>query len=199
MSLNDARTVLEAVEADNRDVLYTARRDKVAASNVVPKLVALLDSEDRDTLLRALRAFVTIGPLACDGAPKIARLLRSSEIWVFQAAAIALAYVSLKKPGPAVQPLVEVANMPGREKYAMLALIQLGEAARSAAPVFARSFEDRSARIRRLALRGLVEIGADDEMLSTILRQAARDKSKEVREYASKLSRRLAHRTRRCT
>jgi hypothetical protein len=94
--------------------------------------------------------------MACHAAPKITRLLRSSEPWVLQAAAIALALVSLEGPGPAIQPLVDAANVPGQEKYAMFALIAFGEAAKSAAPVFLRAFDNRSAAIRRLALRGLV-------------------------------------------
>lgn len=184
---SEVATFLDAVEADYRAVCYKARWDEAAAAEIVPKLTAILDSDDRDTLLRALGAFVTIGPLACDAVPKIARLLRSPELWVFQAAAIALARVSLKKPSPAIHPLIEAADIPGHEEYVMQALIILENAAKSAAPVFVRSFKNRSAKIRRLALRGLVAIGADDSVLSEILRQAANDKSKEVRDYASKL------------
>src|SRR5437868_707750 len=77
MSSSEGATALDAIEADNRAVLYKARWDKVAATEIVPQLVALLDSDDRDILLRTLGAFVTIGPLACDGAPKIVRLLCS--------------------------------------------------------------------------------------------------------------------------
>jgi len=190
MSPVEVTTFLNSVEAENRAALYKSRWDEAAASQIVPKLVALLDSDDRDILSRALRAFVTIGPLACEGAPKLAQLLQSSENWVFEAAAVALACVSLREPRPAVHALVEAANTPGREKYAMLALIQLGEAAKPATPAFARCSEDRSAGIRRLALRGLLVIGADDDILSRILCQAASDKSKEVRECALQLSRR---------
>ena len=185
---SEAVAFLNAVEADYRAACYKARWDDTAAAEIVPKLTALLDSNDRDTLLRSLGAFVTIGPLACDAAPKIAELLPSSEPCVFQAAAIALARVSLRKPSPAIQPLVEAADVPGNEKYAMLALIEFGNAAKSAAPVFVRSFVNSSASIRRLALRGLAAVGADDAVLSEMLQQAASDKSKEVREYALKLA-----------
>jgi HEAT repeat protein len=188
-----AAIFLDAVEADYRAILYKARWDEAAASDVVPQLMALLDSEDRDTLLRTLRAFVTIGPLALDAAPKITPLLRSPDPLVFQAAAIALAVVSLRKPDAAIKPLIEAADVAGQEKYVMLALIEFGKAAKSANPVFVRAFDHRSASIRRLALRGLAAIESDEKVLSKVLRRAAEDKSKEVREYAAKLlSRRMA-------
>ena len=186
---------LDAVEADNCAILCKARWDETAAANIVPHLVAILDSDNRNTLLRTLRAFVTIGPLACNGATKIAYLLRSPEISVFEAAAIALARISLSNPEAAVRPLVQAADLLGRDKYVMLALIELGVAAKSSSPVFERNFADRSAAIRRLALRGLFEIGAKETLL-TLLPQAATDKSKEIREYASKLKKRLGLTTR---
>jgi hypothetical protein len=188
MLSSDAAVVLDSVEADNRAVLYKARWDETTAADIVPKLSAILDSDDRDLLLRALRAFVTIGPAACDAAPRITRHLHSQEPWVFQAAAIALALVSLNKPDAAIQALAEAAVVPGQEKYAVLALIQFGKAAKCVAPIFVRAFENRSARIRCLALRGLAAIGSDGDLLSTVLRQATNDKSKQVREYAFRLT-----------
>lgn len=195
MSSATANAALDTIEADNCAVLYKARWDAATAIEVVPKLAALLDSDDRDTLLRALRALVIIGPPACDAAPKIARLLHSSDIWVFQAAAIALARASLKNPQYAIKPLVDVANVSGGEKHVMHALIDLGEAAKSASAVFVRAFESRAASMRRLALRGLVAIGADEVTLAAALGRAANDKSKEVREYARKVAGSAARRT----
>jgi HEAT repeat protein len=183
-----ANAPLDAIEADNCAILYKARWDPATAIEVVPKLVAIIDSDDRDTLLRGLRALVIVGPPASEAAPNIARLLHSSEIWVVQAAAIALARVSLKNPQNAIKPLVDAANIPGGEKHVMHALIDLGEAAKSASAVFVRAVESRSASIRRLALRGLVATGANEEMLAAALERAAADKSKEVREYAKKVA-----------
>lgn len=188
MLQNDAATFLDGIEANNRRRLYKARWDAAVAAEVVPTLVSLLESDDRDTLLRVLGAFVTIGPEAYEGAPEIARHLKSPDILVYQSATIALGCVSFRNPGSAVQPLFEAANVPGREQYAMHALIGLGTAAMSAYPLFVRSFEDRSAKTRRLALRGLIAIGAPERILTEVFQKAAKDRSKEVRAYAAKVS-----------
>lgn len=188
MSVSDFVAVMNDLEADNCAALYDARWNEAAAADVIPKLSSVLDSDDRDILLRALRALVIVGPKASDVAPKIIRLLHSSELWVFQAAAIALARVSLNKPESAVSPLIDAATVPGGEKHVMFALIDLGHAAKAASPVFVRALASRSASVRRLALRGLVSIGADEELLTKALEKAASDKSKEVREYAAKVT-----------
>jgi predicted transcriptional regulator of viral defense system len=101
----------------------------------------------------------------------------------------------LKHPQYAVKPLVDAANVPGGEKHVMHALIDLGEAASSASAVFVRALESPAASMRRLALRGLVAIGADAETLAVALNRAADDKSKEVREYARKVAGSAARRT----
>jgi HEAT repeat protein len=188
MEMSDAARILDVLEANYRDALYRARWDEAAAAEVVPQLVALLDSDDRSILLRTLAAIATIGPLSHDAAPRITRLLRSSsEPWVLSAAAHALGRVSLRKPDPAVKPLIEVADVPGVEKDAMFALIGLGQAAQSAAPVFVRAFQNPCARVRRLALRGLYEIGSTSAVAEAVFRRAGQDKSKAVRDYAAKL------------
>jgi HEAT repeat protein len=188
MQMSDAARTLDVLEADYRAALYRARWDEAAAATVTPQLVALLDSEDRSILLRTLAAFVTIGPLSHNAAPRITRLLHSSsEPLVLRSALHALACVSLKQPGPAVKPMMDAADVPGLEKDAMFALIQLGKAAQPAAPVFIRAFENRSARIRRLALRGLHEIESTGALAEDVFRRASQDKSKAVREYAVKL------------
>jgi hypothetical protein len=194
MSQDDEATFLDGIQANNHRALYQARWDAAAAAEVVPKLISLLDSDDRDTLLRVLNAFVTIGPEAHASAPKIARHLKSPDILVYQSATIALSCVSYRNPGSAVQLLFEAGNVPGREKYAMHALIGFGAAAASAYPLFVRCFGDRSAKIRRLALRGLVAIDASEQILVEIFRKAANDKSKAVREYAAMISRRSTNR-----
>jgi hypothetical protein len=188
MQMSDAARTLDALEADYGAALYRARWDEASAAKVVPQLVALLDSADQGILLRTLAAVVTIGPLSHDAAPRITRLLRSSpERLVLRAAVHALASASLRKPGHAVKPMIDAADLPGLEKDAMFALIALGKAAQSAAPVFIRAFDNRSARIRRLALRGLHEIGSTSALAEDVFRRASQDKSKAVREYAVKL------------
>ena len=85
-----------------------------------------------------------------------------------------------------IRPLVE-AYRPACGKEILHSLLGFGARAREAGPVFLHAFEDRSAPMRRLALRGLKAIGAPKETLGPVLERAATDRSREVREYARKL------------
>jgi HEAT repeat protein len=185
---HDVLAFLATCEADYRAVLYKARWDEAAAAVVVPPLIETLHIDDQETQQRALAAFATIGPIAWQAAPHIIPFLFSTEAMLYQTAAHALYCVSLKKPEPAIQPLIEMAAIEGREKFAMHALIELGPAAKAAIPFFIRAFDDSTVYMRRLALRGLKEIGAKGQELNEILQRAATDRSKEIREYAAKLA-----------
>jgi hypothetical protein len=186
MRRSDAELILNEAESDNRAVLYHARHNDETASQVVPKLIALLDSEDRDILFRTLKAFVTIASAAHAAAERIRPHLQSDDPAVAQVAIWALARVSLHDPDLAIDPLVCAAASPDLRKAAMQALLGFGGAARRAAPLFVAAFEDSSADMRCLALRGLSEIDADPHTVSPVLTRAATDKSKRVREYAAR-------------
>jgi hypothetical protein len=186
MPRSTANSILDIVEANDRAELYEARWNDQTASRIVPKLIALLESADRDVLLRALSAFVTIASRASTAARKILPHLRSDDPRIAQNAIWALARVSLDNPELAIDPLISVADVPGLRKPAMQALVGFGAAARRAAPLFAGAFADPSADVRCLALRGLAEVKAAPNIVAPILAQAAVDKSRRVREYAAK-------------
>lgn len=185
---------LAFLEADDRAVLYEARWNDEKAKTVVPRLIRLLDREDRDCRLRTLRGLVTVGRSSELAIQKVARLLQSVDDLVFHAAAITLSVVAADSPGPAVESLIKAA-MPGREKPVMFALVNLGHAAKAATALFERGLSAPSAQMRRLALRGLAAVGADEETMHSALNAALRDKSKEVRSYAKKLASRFARRS----
>jgi HEAT repeat protein len=183
--MSDDVAFLEKCEGNTRAILYKARWDETTVAEIVPRLINVIRSNDAELQRRALAAFVTIGAPAWQAAPHIIPLLQSENTLVFQTAAHALYRVSRNKPELAIQPLIAMAEIAGREKFAMQALIELGTSAKSAIPIFIRAFDDSTVYMRRLALRGLKEIGAKGQELNEILQRAATDRSKEIREYAA--------------
>ncbi|SRR5260370_10485693 len=186
--LEVANAILDACEAGNRALLYKARWDEFAAGEIVPKLVSLLAYNNRNVLLRTFQSLVTIGPLAKDAANGLLPHIHSNDQSVFVGAVIALGCVALREPFLAVKPLA-AAFGPGKEKPVLTALLGFGPAAKSTADLFVRAFENRSATIRRLALRGLHAIQADPTVLREVLERAKSDRSSQVRVYAAKLMR----------
>ena len=182
-----AAEVLNKVEARDRALLFKARWDRPAAANIVPPLVELLRSPNPLIVLRTLSALITIGPEAHSAAASIVPLLGSDDRRIYETAAIALACVALKKPSRAVPPLLEMAKDGDRLKYAMFALVSLEHGAKSAAPLFAAAYDSKDARIRRLALRGLKETGAEARLAVPVLKKALADRTQEIRTYAKKI------------
>lgn len=189
--MSDDERFLARCEANTRAILYKARWDELVAAEIVPPLIKALHNDDHEIQRRALAAFVTIGPLAWKAAPHIIPLLRAADSMIYETAALALQCVSYRKPEPAIQPLIAMAAMSGREKFAMHALIGLGSGAKAAVPVFIRAFDDSTVYMRRLALRGLKELGAQGKAVDELLDRASRDRSKEIREYAKKVAAKL--------
>lgn len=167
-------------------MLYKARWDEVAAGEVVPQIVGLLGSPNKNIVQRALRALITIGPLARGALAAALPHLGSDDPHVVDTAAHAIGSIAWRDSDEAIGPLV-AAFGPGHEKAVMFALLGFGPTASSAAPVFAQAFQHKSARIRRLALRGLKEIQAPALIIQEVLAQAQTDRSQEVRKYAQKL------------
>lgn len=184
---SSAAAVLNKVEARDRALLFKARWDPPCAAKIVPPLMELLGSSDPLIVLRTLSALVTIGPEAHAATASIVPLLDSDDRRIYETAAITLACVALKKPSRAVRPLMEMAKDGERLKYAMFALVELGPGAKSAGPLFAAAYESKDARIRRLALRGLKESGAEARLAVPVLKKALRDRTQEIRTYAKKI------------
>lgn len=188
--MDAADEFLDSLEADDRARLYRARWDEVAAGEVVPRLAGLLaglvGGRSRDVTARCLGALVVIGPAARGALDAALPHLASGDQELAGLAAHAVGRVALGDPAAAVGPLAD-AFRPGIEEPVMLALLGLGPAAQAAAPVFARAFGHGSARVRRLALRGLKEIEAPAPVVEAVLARARADRSGAIREYARKL------------
>ncbi len=195
------RQFLRSLERNPDTLRGIVRWDRGEAAKVVPTLADLLEHHDAAIRQRALDALFRIGPNAQSALPRVIPLLDSPDRRVYCNAALTVAGLSLKKPGPAVAPLVRMAatDDPERLKYALFALTELGEHARvklgrDAAPAiaaFIATLAHRDARLRRLALRGLWSMRPVPDVLLPLLKRFQRDSNKEVREYATKLVGRL--------
>jgi HEAT repeat protein len=188
VTTNDAREVLDRLEADTFAELYKSRWDAAHAETVVPALISCLKVSDTAVLHRALSALARIGPEAQQAIDAVIRLMFHADPLIADAAIHALGRISLKCPERAVAPLVHAASKPATQKPALFALIGFGRNANSTASAFATAFASRDARIRRLALRGLKEIGADASIAEPIVALALKDTNAEVRAAAKKLS-----------
>jgi HEAT repeat protein len=178
--------LLTEVNANNREVLYRCRWSEETASDIVPKLVALLTHDTPTVVAESLRALHCIGPRAVTAAAPIERLLEHPDPNVSHLAVSTLGRVCLEDPGVATQPLIEAANRPALLEVVLLALIDFGPAGAMASPLFVRAFDSRSAKTRRLAVRALRASQASDPASIQVLERARVDSNAEVRKAATR-------------
>jgi hypothetical protein len=181
----DENKILDVLETDNRALLYKARWNEKIAGEVVPQIIDLLSSSNRETLRRSLNVLVTIGPSARSALDAVIPYLQSDDDVISRCAALAVSCIALHDSDAAIQPL-QNAYREGFEKPILDALICFKSNARSTADIFAQAFANKSAKMRLLALRGLKEIEAPSEILKPILSKAEKDRSLEVQAYARK-------------
>lgn len=191
MTKNEADHVLAKLEADKFSELYRSRWDRTHAATVVPLLLSCLEVEDVSVLRRSLSALHRIGPEAQDAIDVVIRLMSHQDRLISENAILTLSTISLRCPERAIGPLTQMASRAGFQKPALFSLIGLGTGAVSATEVFISAFESSDARIRRLALRGLTEIGADATSVQAILSRALIDHNGQVRAAAERLARRF--------
>jgi hypothetical protein len=184
---NDANHILNRFEAETRAELYKSRWDTAHAASVVPNIIACLHLADTAVLHRALSALICIGPEAHPAIDSVIPLMSHSDVIIADTAMIALSCISLRCPERAIVPLVQAASKPATQKSALFALIRLGRGAISAAPCFIAAFENSDARIRRLALRGLKEVGAEASIIAQLASRALKDSNAQVRNVAERL------------
>lgn len=191
MTPEEAERVLVRYESNLNADLYKSRWDAEYASKVVPNLIKCLKVDDKLVLLRALIALDLIGPEAREAGMHVLPLLRHNDAHVQINAIYALTAVFYREGQRALDALVEAAKDPALLKDAMYGLIRLGEAAKPTKEVFITASGHKDGRIRRLALRGLREIGAEGPDVNDTALRAAHDKSLQVRTAAAKLSLKL--------
>lgn len=195
VTTDEANQVLDRLESDNFAELYRSRWDAAHAAKVVAKLLPCLRLEDNLVLHRALFALARIGPEADKTAiAAVTRLVFHTNRIVAEVAIAALGGMSLRSPNKVLKPLMQAASVPELQKAALFSLLRFGQAASSAATVFVTAFESRDARIRRLAIRGLSEIGASLEIVQQVLPRALKDKNGQVRLAAQRLASRSQER-----
>lgn len=193
MTPNEADVILSGYESNLFADLYKSRWDAEYASRVVPNLIKCLDVDDKAILLRTLSAFNRIGPEACEAGPFVSRLLEHRDLMVREAAIYALTGVWFREGRRAVAPLVRMALDPTMLKPVMFGLISLGKAAKPAKEIFVAAFNHRDGRIRRLALRGLRDIGAEGSDVNAVLERAVTDKNSQVKAAAAKMILKIGH------
>jgi hypothetical protein len=178
--------LLTEVNANNREILYRCRWSEEAASDIVPKLVALLTHDKPTVVAESLRALHCIGPRAVRAAAAIARLLEYPDPIMVHLAVSTLGRVCLEDPGLAIQPLIEAGNRPTLLDVVLFALIDFGPAGAIASPLFVRAFDSRSAKTRRLAVRAIRASQATDPASIQVLERARVDSNAEVRKAAAR-------------
>lgn len=191
----DATATLDALESNMSRSLYDCRYDRERRAATIPILLELLGVDDVAIKQRAMRAIARIGrcnelgalgelvPLICMGLRHDDELTRRTAVGVLFA-------VGSDNPEVAVPALVEACDEGRLLDAALLALIEIGAAARAATSCFHRFATHRQGKIRRLVMRGLGAIGADDADSRAILQTGLVDRNKRVREMAHRV---LAH------
>jgi HEAT repeat protein len=198
VTTDEANQVLARLESDNFAELYRGRWDAAHAAKVVAMLLPCLELDDNLVLHRALFALARFGPKADETAiAAVTRLVFHTDRIVAEVAIHALGGMSLHSPNKVLKPLMQAASVPELQKTALFSLLCFGQAASSAAAVFVTAFESRDARIRRLAIRGLSEIGAGLEIVQQVLPRALKDQNGQVRLAAQRLASRSQERVHR--
>lgn len=192
--MNQPSQYLDSVEMHNNAVLYECRWNPHTAAEVVPQLIATLRHSDRWVLIRALNALHRIGLPAEAATTSVIPLIFHADEVVARAATITTAAVGRNKPLESLPALISASSQPELLKEVMHALIAFASKARDGTKVFTSALSHSDYRVRRLAIRGLEAI-ADDATLRQALERALSDRSKEVREYAQKVRKRIAHPT----
>jgi HEAT repeat protein len=125
---------------------------------------------------RAAQALGECGPAAREAVAPLIEALSDADYWVSEMAAVALRKITgapnpesdrrrrgSREPGsppPAVEKLLAAIQDPGSRWMAVVALGELGPAARDAVPALAEALEDRELSVRWDAAKALGKIGA---------------------------------------
>ncbi len=186
-----ARAILDAYEADDFAYLLECRWSKQRRDEVLPVLTRLLRHRDREIRHRGMWNIHRIGYCFRKGAmkdvvPIIVKNMDDSDDLTRRIATSTLIAVGADHPSAAVPALIRAAEDPERLEPALQALMGIGPRARTATPVFLEATRHKQARIRRLALRGLMEV-ATKAQAEAALEHALDDRSRPVRETAAKL------------
>jgi HEAT repeat protein len=175
---------LDRVNARDFEALYRCRWSPEAARETVATLAELLADPDARIVAEALRALARIGPNALPALSAISSVSAHADPIVRNLVVYTLGRVCLESPSEAIPALIQAAEQVDLLEPALFALIDFGTAAASAAPLFCRTYASPKAKLRRLAIRGLLACGATDPESLAVLMKAKTDASAEVRKLA---------------
>jgi HEAT repeat protein len=178
--------ILDRVNADNFAVLYRCRWRPEVAEEIAPQLAELLTHFDSRIVAESLRALHRIGPAAFSSKSAVHLSLSHSDLIVRKLAVSALAAICLERPNDAIPGIVIAADDSELLETCLMALINFGSAAASAAPLFCRCYKNRNSKIRRLAVRALRACGATDDESVEVMLTALHDSSNDVRRAAAR-------------
>lgn len=188
VTLSEAQTTLDEMEANKFAELYKSRWNADHASTIVPSLIRCLSVSDTAVLYRTMSALGRIGHESEQAIDAVIDLIPHVDPIINDLAVHTLGRIGLRSPARVIPTLTKAASIVVTQKQALFALLGFGHAAASTAPVFAEAFRSRDSRIRKLALRGLKEIGASADIVEPVLSLALNDKNREIRTAAEKLA-----------
>ncbi|QDT57987.1 HEAT repeat protein [Stieleria bergensis] len=184
--INDEQAVLDEVNADKWAMLYRCRWSQPDADRVVPQLTELLDSTNPLITHESLRALFRIGTPAARAAPRVAELTESDDSMTRRLAVLALGQIAHTIPDACVGPLASALSDAECCRDALRALAFIGSEAHNALDQVKPLFSNPDAKVRKAAVMAASAINAADTEIIELLHRAVADRSKIVREAASK-------------
>lgn len=182
----DEQAIIDEVNADNWAMLYRCRWSRPDADRVVPQLAKLLDSTAPQIRHESLRALFRIGTPAAPAARRVAELTRSKDSMTKRLAVLTLGQIAHTQPNVCVDPLASTLNDPECCRDALRALAFIGSEAKTAINQVKQLFDSADAKVRKAAVVAAAEIDASNPEIITLLQKATTDRSKIVRDAASK-------------
>jgi hypothetical protein len=180
------KEMLDRLNARDFEALYRCRWSPEAAQETVATLAGFLTDPDARVVAESLRALHRIGPNALPALAAVAAASAHPDPIVRGLVVATLGRLCLESPSEAIPALVQAAEQEELLEPALMALIDFETAAAEAAPLFCRTYASPKAKLRRLAVRGLLACGAADAESLGVLAQAKADASAEVRKVVAR-------------
>jgi HEAT repeat protein len=185
--MSDAElAILNRVNADNWAELYRCRWSTADAERVVAELAELLASQSPEIIQETLRALYRIGSPAISLAPQVAGLTRSSDPMTKRLAVLTLGAIAHTMPSLCVEPLASTLHDQKCCRDALRILASIGPPAQESLDRVKPLFFAAEAKVRKAAVETASAINVSDPDVVRLLHQATADRSKEVRDAASK-------------
>jgi len=184
--------ILDALEADDWDALYRCRHDPVHREATLETLSVLLQNPRPAIRHRAMNAlgrirgaFDTPNALA-SLVPTVCNYASSDDLLTRQIAVGVLHCIGKHNLSASVPTLIAATSDASLLDSALLALVDIADATSDVIRCFHTFVANPKAKIRRIAIRGLAAVNANDPHSLSLIRDALADRSKVVRDVAEK-------------